>query len=173
MKKMTTKDAEYFKALSICGCATYSQSRELLSDKRLKTLVKSGLISVGCYRDRSTKSNVYFYKLTKSGKDAARVAGASSFYSSHAPRHDVQIMQHYMGLSSNERSTCITEGQAREAYGRHSENSGGSPPDLAYVSDSGGLVFFEVITSNYTSSMISAKQSFSSGAGATLLTKKI
>lgn len=175
IKTLYPRDRAVFTALSRVGYVDDGQLHQFLRDKRIDGYLKDGLLEKDRLSHPGYKDRVC-YKLTDRGRDVCRRAcGVEHIYHAQSPVHDLRLAEQYFSLTPDEQQgwRCEAEIQEmmrsriaeieKEDYGRavslRCDWSDGklSPPDAIYCSN-GVPVAFEVVTKNYGTEEIEAKQ---------------
>ncbi len=180
IQKLTNKDIDMLKAFARTGYITKDQLKEHLGvvDRRIINFERDKYIEKVSYLDKSTKDSAFVYRLTQKGQSLCyNQLNIESLYRSSSPLHDITFANHYFKIK-DEVVEWITESQWRdrmedylihlktEDHDRWAEisemwkNELISPPDGGYVNSQGVEIALEVITSNYGSEEIVAKETF-------------
>lgn len=170
------RDRLAFTAMFKTGHVTHEHLHQCdLADSRINNLIKDGHIEKIPFKKNGKNEDCY--KLTKMGREtAARLWGLSYAYHAQSPTHDLAISEKYFSLPQELRESWITESNLRNHFfeqlsflrdeGKEVEaklyedrfNKGLiSMPDGAYISESGTVTCFEVITNSYGIEELMAK----------------
>ena len=171
------RDRLAFTAMFKTGHVNHEHLRSCgLADSRIKNLLRDGHIEKVAYKQgREVKES---YKLTKHGRETAiHMWSLERHYNAQNPLHDLVIAEKYFSLPTELRESWRTEGQIRDQfmeklndlrdkgkeaeanlYERMLDKGLLSMPDAAYVSESGQITGFEVITNSYKQEELQAKE---------------
>lgn len=150
-------------------------------DKRINGFIRDGYIEKCTVFNQNTRKVEEVYRLSNKGKEMCRQhLNLDHFYRSNSANHDLQLAERYFALTEAERSTWITEVQFREIFmqkiydlreqndihraiifSEMLKNQEISPVDGGYLTETGSIITFEIITKNYDLSEITAKEAFS------------
>jgi len=180
IQKLTNKDIEMLKAFGRTGYITKDQLKEHLkvADRRIINFERDKYIEKVSYLDKSTKDSAFAYRLTNKGQAlCSNQLNIESFYRSSSPLHDITFTNNYFKIK-DEILEWITESQWRDRMDNYLihlktedhdrwieitemwEKGLISPPDGGYVNSQGVEIAMEVITSNYGTVEIEAKETF-------------
>ena len=128
-----------------------------ISEHRLKTMVNLHYIE-----EKVDKHGNTFYRTTIEGREEFEEKTGIRGYASNSYVHDKALYNVYVDLSEEEQYSWMTEREQRqyaEDHGYKIQDT--SVCDGAYRdSETGEMVYVEIITSDYTDRMISAKVAY-------------
>ena len=176
INKLMYRDKQALTALSRCGYCTSNHLNNHVSDSRIKSYLRTGLISKETIvSNQNVKTTGY--KLTGDGKKLLeKQFGVTGHYKAQSIPHDTKLADRYFSLSDSERESWRTETQLREEfYNKLEELREEQPnlyeqkleelregqisiPDCAYTTEQGIEIIYEVVTSNYGIEELDAKE---------------
>lgn len=178
------KDETFFKVLSTAGNIRSEDANKInISNSRLKNYEKDKLIERVTYPSRynNQQNSNHCYALTQKGKDFIKSKyGIERCQNGHAAEHNCKVSHIICGLNKQEIASVQSEWKSRDQflealdnmrtqgeidrydeYMELLEQGRVSAPDITYTSSSTGeVVSIEVVTSNYKSDDIEAKEVF-------------
>lgn len=178
------KDETFFKVLSTAGNIRNEDANKInISNSRLKNYEKDKLIERVTYpsRHNNQQNSNQCYALTQKGKDFIKSKyGIERCQNGHAAEHNCKVAEIICGLDKQEIASVQSEWESRDQflealdnmrtqgeidrydeYMELLEQGRVSAPDITYTSSSTGeVVSIEVVTSNYKSDDIEAKEIF-------------
>lgn len=172
IKNFYTRDERAFRALANCGHVTIEDiKKDGLRDKRINDYIKNDYVTLEKNRDEQA------LKLTKKGKEVAKkLYGIDSFQQATSIAHDSKLSAIYHQLDDDERKDWVNETQLKRELEEDLKNQKfGSTcfddekmtreelrANLSVADAKIGGVFIEIITENYTSDDIEAKENYAS-----------
>ena len=178
------KDETFFKVLSTAGNKRSEDANKInISNSRLKNYEKDKLIERVTYPSRynNQQNSNHCYALTQTGKDFIKSKyGIERCQNGHAAEHNCKVAEIICGLNKQEIARVQSEWESRDQflealdnmrtqgeidrydeYMELLEQGRVSAPDITYTSSTTGeVVSIEVVTSNYKSDDIEAKEIF-------------
>lgn len=182
VQQINHKDIRLFHALRCCNHLSKEQATSLVSQNRINSFIKQGVI----LQVRSVRRGMVTtaYAVTPKGRDwAARniptLRDTNWYTSATAVEHNIRLAERYIKIQQEQpQSLILTENDLRSFLIRQLEEREDrnqliedlregrlSVPDLGYMRD-GVIYCVEVVTENYTSANLAAKAAFSEVTGA-------
>ena len=177
-----TTDSNALTVLSKVGHLSHHHLKQCgMSDKRIKSFIKQGVIQKVTYRNIESKQLETCYKFTQEGKEFfnLREEKEHSFYQSVSAQHDMAIAEKYFSLNEYQRSTWLTESEIRNEFKEYVQelhdrgdferakelenmyaNRQLSAVDAVYETEQGVRIAYEVITNSYGQEELRAKEEF-------------
>ena len=173
------RDKLAFTAFSKCGHLTTVQLKQCgLADARIKNYIRDGLVEKVAFKQGRITGEAY--KLTKSGRELAESKWAlRNHYHAQSPIHDLTIANKYFSLPDHLRETWMNETEVRDLFLEHLNQMAEqgevqtakmyedmlqrgliSCPDGLYTNEQGVQVCYEVLTNNYGTEELQAKEAF-------------
>ena len=178
VKVVTNKDAEMLSGLARVGYMDRSMLVNAmgLSENRLKNYERDGYLERCAHMDKKTGDERAVWTLTQRGRTLCESQlGIDSYYKSSSAGHDLTLAQKYMDLEPEDRERWVTESEWREMYydkfGVDLPESL-SPPDGGYITSTGELIAYEVVTPSYRGVDIAAKMEYCESMGASYVQER-
>ena len=175
INRLMPRDKNALTAMSKCGYCTKDHLKNYVTDRRIGSYLKTGLITKETIvSNQNVKTTGY--KLTSDGKKLLeKQYGITNHYKAQSVYHDTKLADRYFSLTEKERESWRTETELRQElynkleemreqdanryYEKLEELREGqiSIPDCAYTTEQGVEVIYEVVTTNYGAEELEAK----------------
>ena len=186
--KLNYKDIEAFKIFTITPYASPEAMKTFVTENRLRTYKKEGLVRKIKYYDQKHNCNKVAYSLTHKGQEWSQKSlylNTTYTLDRRTARHDCKVSEAYAMLDPVERENAVSEHHfrdiAQEAMEKYLEqgewerakeiqqallHSQFSAPDIIYHTPEGQIVCCEVVTEHYSGSECQIKADTSTLIGA-------
>lgn len=179
IKQITSKDKKVLSAFYCCEHLNKQQITNIVTNNRLKSYVKQGIVVKQNYIPKHVKEKSHFvYALTIKGRkyvkrNISEMRYTAPYHSSSAPAHNIKLSEIYLKNAEKEDAKWLTERDLQQLFidsvqGREDEEElldalhdhTISPPDGGILYG-GEITLIEIVSGNYGQDELVAKQTYS------------